>query len=184
MLVGWLNDPDSVLRRLWGDGWRHPAGRYLLCRLRLPRTYPAVGAPCRIPTASAFPCRSGFQHVPRGGVSSSRPNGARMPAAIGFECFPRILEYRRSYWLLRHPRGMPANVGWRWIGRAVASRLLMRIGGGVLLSTPPATTSGHSAMNVRGWCSQCCLQMRGVLRGTACGLPPPHLLAVMGLDVK
>ena len=107
-----------------------------------------------------------------------------MPAAIGVECFPRFLVYRRSYRLQRHPCGMPADVGWRWIGRAVASRLLMRIGGGTVLWVPPATTSGHSAMNVRGWCSQCRLQMRGVLRGTAFDLPPPHLLAVMGLDVK
>ena len=107
-----------------------------------------------------------------------------MPAAIGLECFPRFLVYRRSYRLQRHPCGMPADVGWRWIGRAVASRLLMRIGGGTVLWVPPATTSGHSAMNVRGWCSQCRLQMRGVLRGTAFDLPPPHLLAVMGRDVK
>jgi hypothetical protein len=60
----------------------------------------------------------------------------------------------------------------------------MRVGGGVLLSTPPAATSGHSAMNVRGWCSQRCSQMRGVPRRTACGLPPPQLLAIMGRDVK
>ncbi len=50
-----------------------------------------------------------------------------MPAAFGLECFPRILGYRRSYWLLRHPRGMPANVGWRWIGRAFEPAAPLRL---------------------------------------------------------
>jgi len=65
--------------------------------------------------------------VPRGGVSSSRPNGARMPAAFGLECFPRILGYRHSYRLQRHPCGMPADVGWRWIGRAFGPAAPLRL---------------------------------------------------------
>lgn len=61
----------------------------------MPRTYPAFGAPCRIPAANAFPRRSGFQHVPRGAFHRQcsalcQPTGARMPAAIGLECFPSI----------------------------------------------------------------------------------------------
>jgi hypothetical protein len=86
--------------------------------------------------------RGAFHRLDRMGLACLRPsvlNASR-----------RFLGYRRSYWLLRHSCEVPANVGWRWIGRAVASRLLMRVGGGVLLSTPPATTSGHPALDVRG----------------------------------
>ena len=151
----------------------------------MPRTYPAVGAPCRIPAANAFPRRSGFQHVPRGAfhrLCSARcqPDRARMPAASGLECCPRFLDYRRSYRLLRHLCGVPADVGWRWIGRAVASRLTCACWRWHHATGAARCDFRPSCNGCPGVWSQRCLQMRGVLLRTAFGLPPPHLLAVMG----
>ena len=143
---GWCwfvgENPDPI-QHLRGVGWRRPAAASSL--VSAPTAPDVSDSRCTVPHSSGqrFPP---LQRIPTRapwGVSSSRPNGARMPVAFGLECFPRFLVYRRSYRLLRHPCGMTADVGWRWIGRAFASRLLMRVGGGTVLWVPPAATAAR-----------------------------------------
>ena len=49
---------------------------------------------------------------------------------------------------------------------------------------PPAATSGHPALDVRGCCSQRRVALQKVLQGTAFDLPPLQCFPVMGRDVK
>ncbi len=155
--VGWLVDyPVSEFSLFGGLGSTRPDCSVVICvgsecpgRIRHSVHRAAFQRPTLSPVVADSNTCPGGRFIVNVRLYANRLGRACLRPSV-LSASRRFLGYRRSYWLLRHSCGVPANVGWRWIGRVVAFRLLMRGGGGTVLWVPPAATSGHSAVNVRG----------------------------------